>query len=104
MPGDEERRPGGANAPGGQTSDTHLDAAPGRGARHLDAAPGRGARRVPEPTAQRLRGSQGPAPTGDERVSPMKSDPSWDRSGAGDAPATLDGQLPRSGGDTDTAD
>lgn len=79
MPGDEERRPGGANAPGGQTSDTHLG-----------AAPGRGARRVPEPTAQRLRGSQGPAPTGDERVSPIKSDPSWDRSGAGDAPATLD--------------
>lgn len=64
--------------------------APGRGARHLGAAPGRGARRVPEPTAQRLRGSQGPAPTGDERVSPIKSDPSWDRSGAGDAPATLD--------------
>lgn len=79
MPGDEERRPGGANAPGGQTSDTHLG-----------AARGTWTRRVPEPTAQRLRGSQGPAPTGDERVSPMKSDPSWDRSGAGDAPATLD--------------
>lgn len=88
MPGDEERRPGGANAPGGQTSDTHLGAARGTWTRHLGA--GRGARRVPEPTAQRLRGSQGPAPTGDERVSPMKSDPSWDRSGAGDAPATLD--------------
>lgn len=29
VPGDEERRPGGANAPGGQTSDTHLGAARG---------------------------------------------------------------------------